>query len=123
MILTIVACGKLRRRLAREPSPDRHLDAMARIERDRFADGETSPVENGFRGDAAVASGENRASPGEPHAVRARQVKRVVADVQEKIERALAAANRDFAAGRKDLPYDIPAGLGGIPPPGVGSLL
>jgi len=78
---------------------------------------------NGFRRDAAVASGEKPRVPPEPHAVRARQMKRVVAYVQEKIERALAAANRDFAAEWKDLPYDIPAGLGGIPPPGVRSLL
>ena len=80
------------------PSPDRHLDAMVRVERDRFADGETDAGQNGFRGDATVASRENRAPAREPHAVRARQMKHVEADAQEKIERALAAANRDLAA-------------------------
>src|SRR5271169_332779 len=112
-----------RARLQRPPSPDLHFDAVFRVERDRFADGKPGVGQNGFRRHSWLARGENRPPAREHDAMRAGHVKRVVADGQEEVERALAAAYRDFAAGRKHLRDDVPAGLRRIPPPGVGSLL
>ncbi len=73
---------------------------------------------------AGVAGGEDRASAGESHPMRARQVKAVKADHEEEIEHHLTAADGDDPAPWQNPGGDLfPGRATRVPPPAVRAML